>query len=64
MSTGMGKTRLSIAVIGKVGGTTLVIVPTKHIAAQWEEEIEYLVPNIKVAQYCNKKNQFLTKFEN
>ena len=57
MATGMGKTRLAIAVTGQVGATTLVIVPTKHIATQWEEEINYLVPNIKVCQYNNTKNQ-------
>ena len=57
MATGMGKTRLAIGVIGQVGATTLVIVPTKHIATQWEEEIKYLVPYIKVCQYNNTKNQ-------
>ena len=56
MATGLGKTRLAIAVIGKVGATSLVIVPTKHIASQWIEEIEFLT-ELKVCLYTNPKNQ-------
>jgi superfamily II DNA or RNA helicase len=63
MATGMGKTRLAIAVIGQVGATTLVIVPTKHIATQWIEECEYLIPQIKICQYTNIKNQSASDYD-
>lgn len=57
METGLGKTRVGISLIGKLGRRTLIIVPTKHIAEQWKDEIEYLMPNIKVSMYTNKTNQ-------
>ena len=56
METGLGKTRVGISLIGKLGRPTLVIVPTKHIAEQWKDEIEYLMPSVKVSIYRNKKN--------
>lgn len=57
MATGMGKSRLGIALIGKVAAATIVIVPTKHIANQWIEEANYLVPNLKICLYSNPKDQ-------
>lgn len=53
METGLGKSRLGMSLIGKLGRRTLVIVPTQHIAEQWKDEIEYLMPNVSVSQYSN-----------
>ena len=63
MATGLGKTRLAISVIGKVGSSTLIIVPTHHIGNQWMEEINYLVPNIRVCLYNNKKDQHINDYD-
>ena len=55
MEAGLGKSRLGMSLIGKLGRRTLVIVPTQHIAEQWKDEIEYLMPNVTVSQYTNAK---------
>ena len=63
MATGMGKSRLGIALIGKVAASTMVIVPTKHIANQWIEEMQYLVPELKVCLYSNPKDQSIENYD-
>jgi superfamily II DNA or RNA helicase len=42
MNTGLGKTRMGVAMVEKLLVKTLIIVPTKHIANQWIEEISDL----------------------
>jgi superfamily II DNA or RNA helicase len=44
MDTGLGKTRLGVGVIETLSVKTLIIVPTKAIAAQWVAELKPLNP--------------------
>ncbi len=57
LDTGLGKTRIGIGLIGKVGAKTLVACPTKHIASQWVDELEELSPDLNVIMYDNKKTK-------
>jgi superfamily II DNA or RNA helicase len=53
MNTGLGKTRMGVAMIEHLMLKTLIIVPTKHIATQWVDEIAEL---FSVVIYDNNKN--------
>jgi superfamily II DNA or RNA helicase len=57
MDTGLGKTRVGCGLIGKIAMPTLVIVPSKHIAKQWVNEVNVSLPSVSVELYQNKKNQ-------
>lgn len=63
LAPGLGKTRTAIAIIGQVGATTLVVVPCKHIALQWIEEMEQFTPHLKTCIYNNKTNQSAQNFD-
>lgn len=56
MNTGLGKTRVACFTMFKIGLKTAVIVPTKHIANQWYEELTTLYPShsIEISMYTNK----------
>ena len=55
MGTGLGKTRLACFLINKIGIKTIIIVPTKHIAQQWKEELETMFnANNFITMYVNK----------
>lgn len=56
MDTGMGKTRVACYMINKIGLKSVVIVPTKHIAHQWQTETQKLYKdNIVVNIYNNSQ---------
>lgn len=57
LGTGLGKTRIGVAILGKIGACSIVIVPTKHIAEQWIDELKICAPQIKTCVYNNQKNQ-------
>ena len=55
LDTGLGKTRLACYLAGKIGLKTLIIVPTKHIALQWNNELQTMFKghSITISQYTN-----------
>ena len=57
LDTGLGKTRVGCAIIGILAAISLVIVPTKHIAHQWIDELNKCIPEYKVCLYTNPKDQ-------
>lgn len=54
MDTGLGKTRLGVAIIAHLGVPTLVVVPTKSIAQQWLDECAEVAPALATALYQSK----------
>lgn len=61
MGTGLGKTRLACFITTKVGVKTIVIVPTKHIAEQWRDELEDMYSTSGIAE---KMSDFITMYNN
>lgn len=57
LDTGLGKTRVGLGLISKVGAVSGAVVPTKHIAQQWIDEIKQCAPHLKACIYSNTKNQ-------
>lgn len=55
MNTGLGKTRIGVKLIENLLVKTLIVVPTKHIATQWIEEIG---DRFTTCIYENKLNIF------
>jgi superfamily II DNA or RNA helicase len=63
VDTGLGKTRIGLGLIGKVGAVSAAIVPTKHIAQQWLDEITECAPQLKACIYNNTKNQSTNDYD-
>ena len=53
MDTGLGKTRVGLAVIARRREPALIVVPTDAIAHQWVDECLELYPDMQVAVYHN-----------
>lgn len=53
MDTGLGKTRVGLAVIARRREPALIVVPTDAIAHQWVDECQELYPDMQVAVYHN-----------
>lgn len=53
MGTGLGKTRLAMAVAARGRGPVFVVVPTDGIRVQWVDEFRAVYPDLKVAAYDN-----------
>jgi len=54
MDTGLGKTRVGVAVIARRGEPGLIIVPTEAIAFQWLDELAESYPGLRGAIYRNE----------
>jgi superfamily II DNA or RNA helicase len=63
VDTGLGKTRIGLGLIGRVGAVSAAIVPTKHIAQQWIDEIAECAPQLKTCIYNNAKNQSTNDYD-
>lgn len=63
LDTGLGKTRIGVGLMARIGAMTCAIVPTKHIAEQWVEEIKEFAPHLRVCIYTNAKNQQFDKYD-
>lgn len=49
LPTGLGKTRISIKILSLLKVRTLVVTPTVHIAKQWKDTIDLLLPELKTS---------------
>ncbi|GFR91208.1 BA71V-QP509L, partial [Elysia marginata] len=53
MGTGLGKTRLGLAVSARGRGPVFVVVPTEAIRLQWLDEFQAIFPQLRCAPYNN-----------
>ena len=53
IGTGLGKSRLAMAIAARVGGPAFVVVPTKAIRSQWLDEVAAMYPGLRSAAYDN-----------
>ena len=53
MGTGLGKSRLAMAVAARYRGPVFVVVPTKGLRAQWLEEFRAVFPRLACGSYEN-----------
>lgn len=63
LDTGLGKTRIGVGLMARIGALSCAIAPTKHIGEQWIDEIKECAPHLRTCIYTNAKNQSFDKYD-